>query len=151
MGENVKSSSSMNTFLRYCMCNIQVNHITEPHLLSVMCPLIETSTAWGVESMSLPLCQMPRNPAQGNFRISLCFGRLSSSRSSVILWSFLSSSLSVESHRVDGGEDGLRTAPGERLNYVVNSPPAGPFLALGLSSYLLKSDEKREKWVRIDL
>lgn len=52
-----------------------------------MCPLVEMSFGWGVESMSLPLCQPVWNPARGNFRRSLCFGWLSSSSSPVILWS----------------------------------------------------------------
>lgn len=40
-----------------------------------------------VEFMSLDFCQLVWNPAQGNFRRSLCFGWLSSSRSPVTLWS----------------------------------------------------------------
>lgn len=52
-----------------------------------MCPLAEMSPGWGVETMSLPFCQPVGKAAQGNFRMSLCFGRLSSSSSPVILWS----------------------------------------------------------------
>lgn len=41
----------------------------------------------GVETTSFPLSHQAWNPVQGNFRRSLCFGWLSSSRSPVILWS----------------------------------------------------------------
>lgn len=84
--------------------------------------------------VSPSLCQPTRNPAQGNFRMSLCFGRLSSSSSPVILWSCqapcsLPQSL-VCSRGSDGREDTSRTVPGETK--VSHSPPpfppAGPFL-----------------------
>lgn len=55
--------------------------------VACVCPLAEMSAGWGVETMSFPLCQPVWNPAQGNFRMSLCFGRISSSSSPVILWS----------------------------------------------------------------
>jgi len=79
-------------------CIAIIEYSLHAHVFPVMCPLAEMSGGWGAESMSLSLslslCQPVRNPTQGNFWMSLCFGRLSSSSSPVILWSCQASSLS---------------------------------------------------------
>lgn len=72
-------------------CSLSVKYADESNKGCLWCVQVEMSSAWGVESMSLPLCQIVRNPAPGNFRMSLCFGRLSSSNSPVILWSYQTS------------------------------------------------------------
>lgn len=83
----------------------------------------------GVESTSFPLSQQAWNPVQGNFRRSLCFGWLSSSRSPVILWSgwaprsplrSLSILVSLMWEKTLSGETKVSDSP-------PGFPPAGPF------------------------
>lgn len=103
--------------------------ITGAHLLPVMCPLVEMNAGWGVESTSLPLCQPVRNAAQGNFRMSLCFGRLSSSSSPVILWSclalFLTLCLPSWVWRERRHVSGLRRERQKYPIHLVRFPPQG--------------------------
>lgn len=109
----------------------RMNQIKGEHLLPLMCPLAEMSTGWGVESMPFPLCQPVRNPAQGNLRMSLCFGRLSSSSSPVILWSCQASCSLPHSLSTLMGMMGEKTRSGlcqERPKYPVHLlhfPPQG--------------------------
>lgn len=111
-----------------------MNQITGAHLLPVMCPLAENECWLREESMSLPLCQPVRNPAQGNFRMSLCFGRLSSSSSPVILWSCQAScSLPHTLSTLMGlmrekTHSGLRQERPKYPIHLLRFPPAGPFL-----------------------
>lgn len=83
----------------------------------------------GVESTSFLLSQQAWNPVQGNFRRSLCFGWLSSSRSAVILWSrraprsplrSLSILVSLMRGKTLSGETKVSDSPPV-------FPPAGPF------------------------
>lgn len=105
-----------------------------------MCPLVEMSFGWGVESMSLPLCQPVWNPARGNFRRSLCFGWLSSSSSPVILWSCqapwaLPHSLSTLMGLM--GEKTVSRLHQESPNYPIHlhrSPPSRRAIAATLTS-----------------
>lgn len=111
---------------------ILMDEITGARLLPGMCPLAEMSADWGVETVSLPLCQPVWNPAQGNFRMSLCFGRLSSSSSPVILWSSQASCSLPHSLSTlmvsDGRKDGFRKET--KVSYSpCPFPPTGPFLS----------------------
>lgn len=83
----------------------------------------------GVETTSFPLFHQVWNPVQGNFRRSLCFGWLSSSRSPVILWSHralrsplrsLSMLVSLMWEKTLSGETKVSDSPPV-------FPPAGPF------------------------
>lgn len=83
----------------------------------------------GVETTSFPLSHQAWNPVQGNFRRSLCFGWLSSSRSPVILWSHralrsplhsLSILVSLIWEKTLSGETKVSDSPPV-------FPPAGPF------------------------
>lgn len=116
-------------------CSLSVKYADESNKGCLWCVQVEMSSAWGVESMSLPLCQIVRNPAPGNFRMSLCFGRLSSSSSPVILWSYQTScSLPYSLSTLIGLMWEIytyRTLPGERQRYPTPTspfPPTGQFL-----------------------
>lgn len=83
----------------------------------------------GVETTSFSLSHQAWNPVQGNFRRSLCFGWLSSSRSPVSLWSHrplrsplrsLSILVSLMWEKTLSGETKVSDSPPV-------FPPAGPF------------------------